>query len=530
MALNPSTVSGRFLSFKSAALPPNALNLVSFTGQEAISRLYRFEVELASDKADLDLIRVLQQPAFLGIKQGVPMSGGTGRGIRNLRVHGILSSFEQGGKLQQWVAYRAVLVPRLWRLTLNVQSRIFLDKKVTEIVEEVLKDHGFTSEDYEFKMSAGSYPTHEYVVQYHESDFNFICRQLEHVGAFFCFVHGDDREKVVFGDSSSHYEVLVNPPTLPYRPAGAAGDRSEAFQWFDPEGIRALNVRSNLIPGNVVLRDYNWRTPSTDLKVKAPVVPDGYGTVYEYGNHYKDSGEGNALAKVRAEELKCRQTLFVGNGDCRAFRAAVSFELAEHYRPDFNQKYVITHVSHKASQSIVLGAGTGGPTALYENEFVAIPAKEAFRPERVTPKPKIAGTMRARVDAAGDGRCAEIDDAGRYKIQIPFDLSGKGGGKATRWIRMAQPYSGPNFGIHFPLHKGAEVLLTHIDGDPDRPIIASAVPNPETESPIKGGNQSQCMIRTGGGNQIMIEDTDGSERISLSSPHSKTSFSIGSAK
>jgi len=95
---------------------------------------------------------------------------------------------------------------------------------------------------------------------------------------------------------------------------------------------------------------------------------------------------------------------------------------------------------------------------------------------------------------------------------------------------MAQPYSGPNFGIHFPLHKGAEVILVHQDGDPDRPIVASAVPNPETESPVKGKNQSQCVIRTGSGNQIVIEDTEGSERIALSSPHSKSSFTIGSPR
>ena len=84
---------------------------------------------------------------------------------------------------------------------------------------------------------------------------------------------------------------------------------------------------------------------------------------------------------------------------------------------------------------------------------------------------------------------AEIDDLGRYKVILPFDQSGNAEGKASRWVRMAQPYAGANYGMHFPLHKGAEVLLTFVDGDPDRPIISGSVPNPDTMSPVTGGNQ-----------------------------------------
>ena len=56
--------------------------------------------------------------------------------------------------------------------------------------------------------------------------------------------------------------------------------------------------------------------------------------------------------------------------------------------------------------------------------------------------------------------------------------------KHSSWLRMAQPYAGENHGMHFPLHKGTEVLLTFIDGDPDRPIVQGAVPNAETSSPV----------------------------------------------
>ncbi len=529
MVMLSSTLRGRVIKFASPALPPNTLLVLSFQGREAISTPFRFEIEMVSMKADIDSTAMIQQAAFLGIKQGVPIRGSDRRGIQTLKIHGTLSSFEQLGQGLGWVGYRAVLVPSLWRLSLNVQSRIFQDKKVPEIVEEVLKGAGLAKDDYEFRATAREYPKREYVVQYQESDLNFISRLLEHEGIFYFFEQGEEREKVVFGDSPDACKPIVGEPSIPYRPP-QSNVATPTSDWFDPEVIQALTYRENRIQSEVVLRDYNYRTPAVDLKVSAPVISEGIGTFYEYGDHYKDKDQGKAYAQVRAEEIACRRKLFLGTSDCRALRAGATYTLQGHYRSDFNADYLLTEVRHKATQAIELAGGASRVAVKYQNEFESIPAPVPFRPLRTTPKPKIAGTMHAKVDAAGDGKYAEIDDEGRYKIMIPFDLSGKDKAKATRWIRMAQPYSGPNFGIHFPLHKGAEVILVHQDGDPDRPIIASAVPNPETATPVKGENQSQCMIRTGGGNQIMIEDTDGSERISLSSPHSKTSFSIGSAK
>ncbi|MCI5208937.1 MAG: type VI secretion system tip protein VgrG, partial [Candidatus Electrothrix sp. ATG2] len=166
-------------------------------------------------------------------------------------------------------------------------------------------------------------------------------------------------------------------------------------------------------------------------------------------------------------------------------------------------------------------------TPSYFNNFSCIPAEVQFRPERLAEKTRLDGTLNATVDAAGDGQYAEIDDQGRYKVKLPFDQGDAAEGKASRWVRMAQPYAGADYGMHFPLHKGTEVLLTFVDGDPDRPIIAGAVPNPETATPVKGGNQTQSMIRTGGGNQIRIEDGEGGQQIHMSSPTSNSIISLG---
>ena len=59
---------------------------------------------------------------------------------------------------------------------------------------------------------------------------------------------------------------------------------------------------------------------------------------------------------------------------------------------------------------------------------------------------------------------------------------------------MMQSLAGPDYGIHFPLRGGIEVFVLFIDGDPDRPIIAAAVPNPITVSPSTQVNSLQSIM------------------------------------
>ncbi len=517
----------KVIHFHSGALAEDTLLVHMFTGQERISRPYSYDLELVSKKADIDFGKVLKEPVYVGIKAPVRLRDG-GFGNRLLKISGMLSFFQQEEKKYEWVRYRAVLVPRLWKLSLTIQSRVFQDKDVKQIVEQVLKDAGFATTDFEFKTT-GSYKPREYVVQYQESDLDFINRWLEHEGIFYFFDQTDEGEKIIFGDSTSAYAALVGGAKVPYRPIAEKGGRvaeEGATDWFAEEVIQSFSSRHSVIPKEVVLNDYNWRKPADSIKVEATVHDDGVGKVYNYADHYKDTGEGKALAKVRAEEIKCRRAVFMGASDHKAFRAGTKFTLADHYRDDFNTDYLITDVRTRAAQALGLPWSTVIGTT-FGNEWSGILASETFRPLRETPWPSIHGVINAKVDGGGSEQYAEIDDAGRYKVKLPFDLSDKKDGKASRFIRMAQPYSGKDFGMHFPLHKGAEVILTFVDGDPDRPIISAAVPNPDTSSPVKGGNHTQCVIKTGSDNKIVIEDTSGGERIRMSTPHSSTYLSLG---
>src|SRR6185295_16351880 len=507
----------RVFHFHTDAIGDDTFHLSALTGEEEISTPYHFELDLMSKKVDVPLDKMLNNNAWISIRQSVPVSGGK-RGTRIYKIHGMLSSFEVLEKINDYVKYRAVLVPRFWKTSLNTQCKVFQDMTIPEVIQEILTDDvgaGLADgEDLELRLTK-TYAAREFIIQYNESDLDFLHRWCEHEGIFYFFEQSEGREKIVFGDSTSAYTKLPGDPKIPYRPDPASRARSSGAtseETLQEESVHTFRCLLKKLPKEVVLKDYNYRTPSVEINAKATVnSPVAEGLFYTYGEHYKDKSAGDAIAKVLAEAFQCRDKTFDGTSDHKSFRPGITFNLSEHYRPDFNATYLITYLSHKAIQGTA-AAGGGGSTMSYANTFDCIPGDDVFRPERVTPWPSIYGALNAKVDAGGSGDYAEIDDQGRYKVKLPFDLSDAKDGKASRFIRMAQPYAGADMGMHFPLHKDTEVLLTFIDGDIDRPIIAAAVPNAETAGPVSSSNQTQCAIHTGGGNKMVIEDTDGTQR------------------
>ena len=504
----------RKFTFVSKALPQDTFDVVSFKGFEGISKPYEFEITLVSDDPEIDFKSVLENPATLTIL----------RDQGDLPIHGMVAQFEQLEETAQQILYQALLVPRFWQLSLHHHNQLFLDKSVPEVIEESLKQANLTSQDYTLKLTR-SYPKWEYISQYRETHLNFISRWMEREGIYYFFEQTEDIEKLIITDTSTSHKDVPGGKPAPYRPLSGMVPEEEF--------VKALIYKQKVLPKKVILKDYNYRKPSLELKGESIVDQKGRGEVYLYGEHFKDPEEGNGLAKIRAEEIRCREKIFYGESTLSIFESGFFFELQDHYRNSFNQKYLLTELEHEGKQAGLVLVGIenekGGKEkeSVYTNRFVAIPAHVQFRPERKTEKPKINGTMNARVDAAGSGQYAEIDKEGRYKVILPYDLSGNKGGKASRWIRMSQPYSGADYGMHFPLHKGTEVLLTFVDGDPDRPIIAGTVPNPENTSPVKDSNQTQCVIKTGGDNKIIMEDSQGKERILVSSPRDKTYIRLG---
>lgn len=504
-------------TFVSEAVDKATFHVVKFKGTEGLSTLYRFDITLISEKSDVDLGAILKSPAEFIIK----------REDGDIPFKGVLSSFEQLHQSGKYFFYRAELVPRLWWTTLTHHNQIFLRKNAQGFLDDVLKDGGLKQGlNHEFKLQE-SYPNREYVCQYDESHFNFISRWMERDGMYYYFEQTDQGEKMVMTDTHISHQPMAEGTSLTYSPP------SNLDHSHHEEVVKNFILKQKPMPKKVLLKDYNYRKPSLELKAEAQISSDGLGEIYIYGEHFQTPGEGKRLATIRAQEFLCREKLFHGISSVPYIRSGYVFELKDHYRHDFNKRYLTTEVVHEGGQEGYLTTGLGlhvshdGERVYYRNSFTCIPSSVQFRAERKSEKPKFHGSMNAKIDASESGKYAELDDQGRYKVILPMDVSGRKSGKATAWLRMAQPYGGSDHGMHFPLHKGTEVLLTSVDGDPDRPIISATVPNPETPSQVSSANQTQSKITTAGQNKIHIEDKKGSERILMQTPTADTWVRMG---
>jgi type VI secretion system secreted protein VgrG len=504
-------------TFISQGLPEDTFGVVEFQGQEGLSQCYRFVATLVTSVRDLDMETVLRNPAVFTIR----------RAEGDLPFHGIIESFEQLQAFNEYVFYRAELAPKFRWLTLTHHNQVFLNKKVPEILRLVLKDGGLSELDFELRLQR-DYQEWEYLCQYRESHFNFVSRWMEREGVYYFFEQTPLGEKLILTDTNLAHTPMPQGRTLSYSPPSGMQNLHRE------EIIMDLVCHQKLLPQRVELKDYNYRTPSLEMSGRADVAPElGRGLLYLYGEHFLTPEEGDSLARIRAEELLCREKTFLGDSTIPFLRPGYVFSLEDHFREEYNQSYLTISLEHRGSQAGYLLSGLGEALSgteekpYYQNSFVLIPAEVQFRPERRSPRARIDGAMNAFIDGAGSGKYAELDQQGRYKVILPFDQSGRKDGKASAYIRMAQPYGGSDHGFHFPLRKGTEVILVFADGDPDRPIIAGAAPNPENPSQATADNQTKCVIQTPGGNHIHMEDQAGSERILLQTPTSGTWMRLG---
>jgi type VI secretion system VgrG family protein len=482
------------LVFRTAAGSAPEFFVREVDGREGLSQLFCFDLVLESRAALSNEVidDLLANRAWLafGDAEEHPIHGV----VREVQL---LSSAEPTP-----VLYRVRLVPRLFDTTFTRGSWVYQDLTAPQILKDVLGEFGLHEpDDFELRLTR-KYTPYEYKVQYEETDFHFLSRVMEYEGIFYFFEHGEHGAKVVFSDANNAFAPLEAAPALAYDPrAGTTGAEAR---------VSSISRLRRTVPSKVTLRDYNYRTPSTPLVAEQPVDEAGVGEQLYYGEHFKDVPQGSRLARVRAQELNVPRDVFSGVTSLRGLRAGHRFALEGHPIEGMDQDYVVTALRHTARQA---GVQTGAqePAALaYRNEFEAIPHAVPWRPARVTPQPRIHGVIHGKVDAASDGvRATPVDEHGRYKVILPWDVAGTPGGKASRWIRMAQPSSGSGFGVQFPLHVGTEVLLVHVNGDPDRPIIASSVPNMETASPVNAGNATQSQIRTRHGITVTFDDQSG---------------------
>lgn len=496
-------------SFQCDSISEDEFHVLQFSGTETLGDLYQFDIQLISYSDTLDTDALLEGNCTLTIE-----SYGKKRAF-----NGILSNFNYLKTTENGYLFEATLVPRLWLLTQFTTNEVYLGLSLSETLTLLFDEAGLTSDEYDLSLIS-SYRPWDYRCQFGESHYNFLKRVTEREGVYFFFDQRNQKDKAIFCNKNNQHpaeslDALYSPITGNSYSEGAP----VIFQWTQ---------NNQRVPKEVIVKDYNNDQPSVDLAAKALIDSSGLGEVFRYCDNLLDLDEAKELADIRAEELLMQKTRFFGSSLDVEIAPAYPLNLSGHPLSKLNTEYTPISVSHSgyAPDLSQIHQINEQP---YSNTIQAINADIQFRPEQRTEKPRFYGVLNAIVDSEGDGQYAHLDSRGRYKVVLPFDRKGRDGAQASWWIPMSQPNAGDNSGMHFPLLKGAEVLLSFIGGDPDRPVITGAVPNASKPSVVREDNHTQNKIKTAANNIIEMEDEAGSERIKLFSPNSNSYLHLGAA-
>ncbi|EOT9444334.1 type VI secretion system Vgr family protein [Escherichia coli] len=503
---------------------PSSLDVEGFSGTEGISKIYRYDIIFTSTDRHPDAAWFLRKSATLIMGTGL-----LGSLTEQKKVHGVITDFSRISGSEDQAQYRITLKPFISLLDKQFRThRFFVNKSVPEVVEQILTEHGLKGWEYEFSLKR-TYPKREQINQYQESDLRFIQRLLAEVGIFYFFtLHPDAQTEVIhFGDTQA---ALIFDKTLPVNSPSGMSDSGTDSVW-------ALNVEHRVVESRVITNDYNHREAQNILMSVPADMTRGegydtsYGEVYHYRPRHTERGDkidpapetANFWARLDHERFLAEQTRITGKSTDASLLPAQVLTITDSIPPvlpaPLQEPVLLTQLLF-----------TGSRKSALQVMLSAVPYSEivCWRPP-LLPRPKITGTMTARVTSAKEGDIYAWQDAsGMYRVKFDADRDDKNPGQESMPVRLAKPYSGDAYGFHFPLIQGTEVAIAFEEGDPDRPYIAHALHDSRHVDHVTDKNGTRNVIRTPANNKLRMEDKRGEEHIKLSTEYGgKTQLNLG---
>ena len=490
------------------------LLFLEMKGTEALSTLFDFRVTFVSQQLNIAPKALLGKDITLAVE--------TENDGPRRHLSGLCTRFELTGRRGgDYHVYEARLKPWLWLASRRSDSKIFQQQKIPDIIESVLGKYGFPIK----RKLSSSYRVWDYCVQYHETDLNFVSRIMEHEGIYYYFEHQAGMHTLVLCDGIASHDPLSPRSTVKYFGPDTATvpDEEHVFAW---------RPRQELDPGEYITSDHDFERPKADLMTKQ-AQPAGHSfdawERYLWPGGYTDVGDGETYARTRMQALQAEQVRASGEATLRTLAPGYLMTLARCPLNEQNGEHLIVGVTYllKNNDYQIVDAKDAG--AAWNFTVLTQPSRQAYRPQLLTAKPRSQGPQVAVVVGPA-GEEIYTDKYGRIKVQFPWDRYGGNNENSSCWMRVSHPWAGSNYGaIHIP-RIGQEVIVDHIDGDPDYPIITGRVYNAEqmppwslpdnktqsgilTRSSKDGAAGAGMKAATGDANAIRFEDLKGKEQL-----------------
>lgn len=383
-------------------------------------------------------------------------------------------------------------------------ARVFVERSPREVIEQLLTEQAITEADLEWKAgdNGGKRPL---VLQYRENDLDLIRRLAARCGWLFAFADRPGELPLRMADSLAELVDEEESVSLAFRPASGQVAAGEA--------VLRLGMHEGELPDVIHVADDRHERGGVRVEASHEAGHAGSPGRRHYGSGALDPGEADDEARHRhAGEAGAVRGLEITT-DCCALRPGILVRLGGIPGMDAETPWRVVQVCHQGDQRAGLEGGGDQVDPGYQNRAWLVAADLDWRPPWPE-NPVPPGKLTARV--AGDSeQVACIDEQGRYRVRFDFDRETPEGADPSSPVHRLQPYGGGDGGMHLPLKPGVLVTVDFINGDPDRPVIAGALPDAAHPSPVTADNPHHHCLRTEGGNELLLDDQPEAPRILL---------------
>ena len=451
------------------------------------------------------------------------------------------------------------------RAKLLSQGTDYQSNSAGTTVDNVAGRIAIPADEFRIDIVDDDVPLHKlfHVAQYNETDLSFIRRLCESHGVFFFFASDADDEKgmVVFGNTNSPFGVIrfdsdprnTTPDTTGQTPDGGQS-RPTTYPDKDKLDIElTLTGATGLVDGSEytaagidtaagldgalyaftsVHRPGPGRVRVVADKASSETTADGQGIYTDYDTHFSNDTDdtddnntdtpGSRFAKIRKQEIRATNNYSTGLTNSPCIAPGRVFKMESTPGSTIYTYYLITEVAIDVRQAHtnVITEIDGEPieTGIRNRfrciKFDATSVDDVYRPPRVTPIPRLPGVYTAYITTGDeDGPLPDADGAYEVHNQFLDDRYLPDDASPSTPVRKAEPYAGEDVGMHFPLKKDTEVLLAYRNGNPDRPVIAAAIPGPlDHRSPVTRLNPTSHVFHTSFGARFEVHDDYADER------------------
>jgi type VI secretion system secreted protein VgrG len=538
------------------------LTVRSVRGREAVGELFEYVILAAvenpdflqnpADAAQIDLEEIIGTRGTVAIQiTGIGtykagQQGATARvnvGADTRYISGNIASAEIHCMEDRAAVYRFVLRPFVWRATLNRDSRI-LSGSVIDVLHEVFGKYVGTV-DWRIAGPGGGkgyYPPRDMIRQAWESDWTFAHRLMEEWGLVYWFEHRDGFHSLVVSDTLGGYHRHgAAYETLRYH----TGSR------IDEEHIGELSVSYSVTPDTVTVNDHDYMGPRLRNSL-VPLREEYTGVNRPAGRNieiyataefaqplarktFSDANdareEGRHLARVKLEAERCKALRAKGRGNLRGLQPGRTFGLTDYPQDKANREYIVLACDLEIAE--VATSSGAWRTYTVNTAFELQPSSVHYRLAQVTPRPSIDGLEFAVIVAPQDNELW-IDNHNRLLVQFDWDRQARFDGATSIWVRVISQWQGGEMGVVTPGRAGQMVMVSHVHGDPDRPIVSGFVVDKFNPPPwalpdnmALSGMRSRSLDHGFTSNHLALDDTPGKQQAQLASDHGKSSLTVG---